>query len=120
MQMVRSKPALCPERIGDERSESRVLRDLLNEVERRLLPPIDLTRREGLRGCIGVRDVAPDHLVEVGLLAAGRPARWLMTRDVAGIADVDGLFARLPFVLNELERAGAHRLFDLLVGGRGR
>src|SRR5262245_23049590 len=103
--MVRSQPALCPERIGDERSEGRVLRDLLNEVERRLLPPIDLTCGEGVRCGIGVRDVAPDHLVEVGLLSAGRPARWLLARDVRGIADVYGLFAWLPFVLDELERA---------------
>ena len=68
---VRPEPALHPEGIEEERLEIRVLFDLGDEVERRLLPPVHLTRREVFRRLPGVGDVPPDDLIEVHLLAAG-------------------------------------------------
>jgi hypothetical protein len=40
MEMVRPKPALRPEGIEAERPQNRVLLDLGDKVERRLLPPV--------------------------------------------------------------------------------
>src|SRR5215472_9384779 len=56
----------------------------------------------------------------MGLLAAGRSARRLGAGGIPRIADVHCLVARVPVVLDELERARAHDLLDLLVGRSGR
>ena len=71
VQPVRPEPALRPERIDEERLQIRVLFNLGDEVERRLLPPVHLARREVFRRVPRIGDVPPDDLVEVRLLAAG-------------------------------------------------
>src|SRR5262245_27726456 len=69
-------------RIDEQRLQTRVLLDLGDEVDRRLLPPVHLARREVVRRVPGIGNVSPDHLVEVHLLAAGRSARYVIARHV--------------------------------------
>src|SRR5437879_3821821 len=120
MLVVRADPALRSARVGDEGGESRVRLDLRQEVERRVLPPVDLARlQRGVGGGV-IRHVAPDDTIQVPDLAAGGTARLLLTRPVVRGLHVDDLGSRLPLVFHELERAGADRLLDRLVLGRGR
>ncbi len=63
-----------------------------------------------------IRDVPPEYLVEERLLATGRSARRLVARDIAEIAGVDRLAARLPLVLDEPERSRSDDVLELLVG----
>ena len=119
VEVVRPEPALRAEGIDEERLEIWVLLDLGEEIERGGLPPVDLARSEGLRRGPRIGHVSPDDLVQIDLLAAGGAARGLVPRHVVGIVHVHGLLARLPLVLRELERARAHELRDLLLGGCG-
>jgi hypothetical protein len=99
MEEVRPEPALLPEGIDDERLQIWIQFDFGNEVEWRILPPIYLTRCERIRRIHRIRDVPPDHLIEVHLLAAGRAARRLIARDIVGVPYVDDLLTGLPLIL---------------------
>jgi hypothetical protein len=48
VEMVRPEPALRAARIEDERLQVGILLDLGKEIERRLLPPVDLARAKRL------------------------------------------------------------------------
>ena len=85
-----------------------------DEVERRVLPPVDLAgaERRGGGGVIGY--VEPFDAVDLGDLAAGGPVRRFPARHIIGVPDVDDLVARAELALDEFERARADHLGDLL------
>jgi len=62
-----------------------MLLKLKDKVEWRLLPPVHVTSCELVRRVPSVRDVAPDYLVDIHLLAARCSARWLVARDVVEV-----------------------------------
>ena len=70
VQPVRPEPALLSERIDEKRLEVWALFNLGDELERRLLPPVHLTRCEVIRHVPGVGHKPPDDLIEVRPLAA--------------------------------------------------
>ena len=61
---------MAPEGVNEKRLKIRVLFDLGHKLDRRFLPPIYLTRNKGLCGLPGVRDVPPDHFIQVYFLSA--------------------------------------------------
>jgi hypothetical protein len=119
VEVVQPEPALRAERIDEEGLKVGALLDLGEEIERRLLPPVDLACGECLERGPRLGHVSPDDPVDVDLLAAGGATRWLVAWHVVGILHVHDLLAGLPLVPRELERPRAHHLADLLPGERG-
>ncbi len=119
MQVIGTEPAGEADRIGDEGRDGRVLGEPGGEVGGRELPVVELAGLERAGRCCGVRHVAPHHAIEVDVLAAGRAAGRLAPRHVVRVARVDHLVARLPLLLDELERSRADRVLHLLVGRQG-
>ena len=120
LEMVGADPALVADGVVRDDGDVRVLLDLRDQVERRLLPDVDLTGLEGGGGGCRVGDVAPDQALDVHVLAAGGATRGLVTRDVLGVAQVDDLVAGLPLLLHELVRSRPDGVLDHLLLGRGR
>ena len=85
-----------------------------DDVERRVLPPVRLAGIE--RRSLGHRvgDVEPFDAVDLDDLAARRPARRLLARNVVGILDVDDPVPGLELLLDKFERARADHLGNLL------
>src|SRR5262245_5128544 len=105
MLVVGADPALRAARIRDERRQGGIGLDPRDEVERRVLPPVDLAGVESRARGGGIRNVAPHDTIDVDDLAARRSARLLLAGDVIGVLHVDNLVAGLPLVLAELERS---------------
>src|SRR5262245_21717859 len=117
--MVRTDPTLVAYRVVRDDGDVRVLLDLRNEVERRLLPHVDLAGLDGRSGGSGVGNVTQDDAVDIHALAAGGPTWRLVARDVLLVADIDDLVAGLPLLFHELVGTRPDRLFDHLFLGRG-
>ena len=93
-----------------------VLLEDWEHVERRVLEKIDVAGLKCVHGGLRVRHRHPLDTIDFHDLAAGGPARRLLSRNVVGVLDVNSLHARLEFFLHELERSGADLLGNGLVG----
>ena len=88
------------------------------QVPRRILDEVEIARLQRVHRGLRVRHGDPFDAVDLHDLAAGGPARRLLARHIVGVLLVDRLHARLELGLDELERAGADLLGDLLAGRR--
>src|ERR1700730_11181828 len=102
---MRSDSALIAQRIGNELPQIRVLFNLWDKVERRVLPPVDLAYCQSNRCIPRVGGIAPNHLIDVQVLAAGRSARGFSAGHIVRVPEVHDLLPCLPLVASELERA---------------
>ena len=112
---VEAERILVAERIPVDQLDVGILAQNRQQVVRRLLDEVDLAGDQRVDGGLLVGDLLPFDAVDLRHLAAGQTRHGLRARLVLVPFHVDGLVARLPFVLLEHERSRSRVVGDLLV-----
>src|SRR5262245_27059574 len=108
--MIETQTADLPGAVLDHQHQILVALELRHEVDRRVLPPIDLALRERRRGGRGVLHEIPYDAVDIDHLGTGAEARAAGSpRDVVEIFFEDNALTGDPFGRNEFEGSRADR-----------